>query len=285
MSIRVSRYNEVSNRYSKGSATYDRFAGAFIDAAELRGRVEQGAIFNLVRDLNRSGLWSKMKAVYPFIGGTASSHKWNLIDPQDTNAAFRLTFSGGWTHGSTGATPNGTNAYADTFMSANPTLAENSHHMSYYSRTTGVGSDVKQDMGQTKDTGRGDNYDCILITTRQSGSFIAVSTSLGQLRSVTNADSHGFYSLSRTSNVIMRAFKNGVKQGADVTTTDTGYASLTGTTIFLGATSGDWDVSGVNVYGNRECALATIGDGLTDSEASLLFNCVDRYQKFLGRAV
>ena len=31
-----------------------------------------------------------MKAIYPFVGGTATTHKFNLKDPADINAAFRL---------------------------------------------------------------------------------------------------------------------------------------------------------------------------------------------------
>ena len=54
-----------------------------------------------------------MKALYPFVGGTATSHKFNLKDPRDLDAAFRLQFNGGWTHNSNGVTPNGTNGYAD----------------------------------------------------------------------------------------------------------------------------------------------------------------------------
>jgi hypothetical protein len=38
-------------------------------------------------------------------------------------------------------------------------------------------------------------------------------------------------------------------------------------------------------YSNRECAFATIGDGLTDTDATNLYNIVDLYQKRLGRNV
>jgi len=95
---------------------YDTDAQAFITAAALTSDLQKGAINQLVLDFKAAGTWGLMLAIYPFIGGTASSHKYNLKDPQDTDAAFRLTFSGGWTHSSTGARTNGVNAYANTFI-------------------------------------------------------------------------------------------------------------------------------------------------------------------------
>jgi len=58
----------------------------------------------------------KIKALYPFVGGTASTHKFNFINPSDTDAAFRLVFNGGFTHSASGCQPNGTNGWANTFL-------------------------------------------------------------------------------------------------------------------------------------------------------------------------
>lgn len=60
----------------------------------------------------------KFKALYPNVGGTASAHKFNFVNPLDTDAAFRVVFNGGWTHTANGAISNGTNAFADTFINA-----------------------------------------------------------------------------------------------------------------------------------------------------------------------
>ena len=58
---------------------------------------------------------SILKASYPFIGGTATAHKLNLINPADTDAAYRLTFTGTVTHNGNGMTPlAGSSSYADT---------------------------------------------------------------------------------------------------------------------------------------------------------------------------
>ncbi|MGA1049840.1 MAG: hypothetical protein ACO3UU_17695, partial [Minisyncoccia bacterium] len=85
---------------------------------------EKTAINTLVVNLKAANIWTKMKALYPFIGSTATSQKFNLINPADTNAAFRLSFQGGWTHSSTGALPNGTNAYAETYIIPSTNLSQ-----------------------------------------------------------------------------------------------------------------------------------------------------------------
>jgi hypothetical protein len=119
-----------------GGTPVDPDAQAFITAAAITNPTQQSAVNQLVVDLKGYGVWSKMKALYPFVGGTASQHKFNLKDPRDLDAAFRLVFNGGWTHSSTGALPNGTNAFADTKLNAfTLPLNQNSTSFSAYSRT------------------------------------------------------------------------------------------------------------------------------------------------------
>lgn len=57
--------------------------------------------------LDKNNLFSRFPLFYPTIGGTATSHKYNLSDP----SKYEATFFGGWTHDGSGAQPNGTNAY------------------------------------------------------------------------------------------------------------------------------------------------------------------------------
>jgi len=90
-------------------------AQAFINAASITNTTQKTAIDTLVNGLKADSIWTKMKAIYPFVGGTASTHKFNLKDPRDLIAAYRLTFSGGWTHNSNGITGNGTNSFAESY--------------------------------------------------------------------------------------------------------------------------------------------------------------------------
>ncbi len=84
----------------------------------------------------------KVQQSYPIVGGTASSHKYNLKDPRDLDAAFRLTFASGWTHSSTGMTP--LNTFANTFFNPNSGFSTNDNvHLSYYSRTNSNGTEIE----------------------------------------------------------------------------------------------------------------------------------------------
>jgi hypothetical protein len=74
------------------------------------------AVNNLVIALKSNGIWNRTSAIYPYVGGTAERHKFNLKNPVNSDAAFRLTFYNSWTHTGAGATPISTISYADTNM-------------------------------------------------------------------------------------------------------------------------------------------------------------------------
>lgn len=103
-----------TNFYGSSEPQADPDAAAFIAAAGITDPTQQLAIEELVTGMKSIGVWSKMIAVYPFVGGTATTHKYNLMDPQDTNAAYRMTFNGSWTHSSLGVSAPG--GYADTHL-------------------------------------------------------------------------------------------------------------------------------------------------------------------------
>jgi hypothetical protein len=116
----------------------DLTATDFIAAVGTLTLTQQNAIDTLVKDLKRFSLWDKMKAIYPFVGGTAEAHKYNLKDPRDLDVAYRLTFSGTWTHNSSGSQP--TNSRADSYIVPPTDLERDSVHLSIYSQTSAVTS-------------------------------------------------------------------------------------------------------------------------------------------------
>jgi len=132
-----------------GGIPLDPDAQAFLNAAGITDATITTAIDTLVIQLKAIGVWTKMKAIYPFVGGNATTLKFNLKNPADTNAAFRLSFVGGWTHSANGIQGNGTNAYADTFLNANTALVNTSNHLSFYSRTSIVGVQIEIGCFQT----------------------------------------------------------------------------------------------------------------------------------------
>ena len=96
-------------------------------------------------------LYILLKYLYLFIGGTATYHKWNFIDPRDLDAAYRITWHGGVTHNENGITGNATNAYGDTHFIASSVYGSGYHAFGHKRKnyTTGIPHG-----GQTTATGQ-----------------------------------------------------------------------------------------------------------------------------------
>lgn len=250
----------------------DPNAQAFITAAGITNTIEQNAINTLVVNTKAAGIWDKVKAMYPFVGGTATTHKFNLKNPLDTDAAYRLAFLGGWVHSSTGALPNGVNTIADTFIIPSAALTLNSQHISYYSRTNSNLTHVEMGCnvaGSPPNT---------LLEIRTSG-ITYVSIAAGTYTTYTDANSLGFYTGSRTASNVIKLFKN----NSNVATGATASTSNPTTNIIIGALN--QGTAGYNYRTTKECAFASIGDGLTDAEALNYYTIVQAFQTTLGRQV
>lgn len=250
---------------------------AFIAAAGITDTTQKQAICKLVSDLQGYGIWNKMKAIYPMVGGTSTTCKYNLKDPRDLDAAYRLVFFGGWTFSNTGALPNGVNAYCDTFLNPDNTLTLNNTHLSFYSRTNSSG--LFTDIGGTDNNGS--FLPIFKIIPRYLGDFLGYSYSFQSGQFVQNAvaDSNGLMLISRTSSTSFKSYKNGSILGS--TTTIQNQTRILGRNVLIGASAG----IPIGEYSNRQCAFASIGDGLTDTEAANFYTAVQAYQTTLGRQV
>lgn len=292
MSVRSARYNRLSLRNPKGTTAIprERDAWAFLDAAGITSSRQQEAIITLVRDLKNARLWTKMKAIYPFVGGTATTHKWNLKDPRDADAAFRLTFSGGWTHSANGADPNGVNAYADTYFVSNGQLTLFDGHLSYYARENITVTGSTQSVIGVASNGGGWNgleaWFLEFASTNTNYSQHSTNVSTDRAYVTPTISMQGFNLGSRTTSnpTTLKFFQNNVLK-ASASTSQNGQ-TLNVYSVYLAAFNGRTvPFPYAQNFTSNQCAFASIGNGLTDSEATLLYNCVDRYQKFLGRAV
>jgi hypothetical protein len=271
--------NGLIRNFIEGSpfSVYDPDAQAFFTASGLTGSTNLTAINTLVVSLKGFGIWNKMKAIYPMIGGTAALHKWNLKDPRDLDAAFRLVFNGGWTHSSTGATPNGTNAFANSFLVPSTTITLNSIGLSYYSRTNTTPANNSVNMGSW--VGAGFEYTILSIrsylsSTRTYG--ILQTSNAGTFAQFVDANALGLYTTTRTANNLTKIFKNGILSATN-SELSTGNST---NSIYLGAANGNT----LN-YSNRECAFASIHDGLTDTEAANLYLCAQNFNTTLARQI
>lgn len=250
----------------------DPNAEAFLTATGITDETITNAINNLVLDLKANNLWTLMQAIYPFVGGTATTHKYNLVDPQDTDGAFRLGFFNSWTHNSNGITGNGSNTYATTWMDlqALGTSPDNCHFSVYVQNIPSARNGTDLGVNNTSsfmffNPRNGSNFTNWTLNTNSTGTAVSFT------------GTSGFFGGSRLSSTTQVLTQNTTQYSAARTS-----VSTTGNTrdIFLGAYNNNGTPSN---FQNRTYALFTLGFGLTDSEMDTLAGINETFQTALSR--
>jgi hypothetical protein len=266
--------------YVSAGGVSDADAQAVITAIESTGvtltATQKTACNTLVTDLKGYGIWTKLKAVYGFLGGTAGAHKWNWKNPADTDAAFRLVFNGGATHSSTGYLPNGTNGYFDTFLIPSSTLSATSTHFSYYSRTNTTTNNGSEIGSWNTSFSSGIELSC---HRNWFNAKTYINANNATRLEATAQNSAGFFVGSRTANNNAFMLRN---SSVIATQTATLTCVLPTFKVYMAATN---NFGNVGNYSTKECAFASIGDGLTTTEAANLYTAVQAYQTTLSRNV
>ena len=264
----------IVDSYKYKKSLLDPDAESFLTAAAITDPIISGAINTLVVQMKADNIWTKMKAIYPFVGGSASTHKWNLKDPRDLNAAFRLQFFGGWTHSANGALPNGTNAYANTNLNAT-LLTQDNTHLSVYSRTNSDG--LFCDIGYLSTTGSDETN----LFSKYGNTFYPRihAPNSGVANSVTSA---GLMMANRTSSTVVKGIRNTVI--TSLSNNSSTKSANTSDIVFIGALNRRND-SNIVFYSPREYALSSIGDGLTDTQTANFYTAVQAFQTTLTRQV
>lgn len=258
---------------NSGIFVYDISAQALFDAAGITSDTVKTAVNNCIITLKSIGFWTKCNAIYGFAGDDisqtyASQYKYNWKDPQDTDAAFRLTFTGGWTFASTGILPSGSD-YADTHLNPNSVLSKNDTHYSFYSRTNSSGGIC--DIGCEDPS----NLHRVFI---KNGASLLYYVFTDNFSIKANANSLGLHLMTRTSSTAIDVFKNGSSLGSD----SIASTSLINFNMYIGATNNN---GSPDFNSTRECAFATIGSGIDSSLAASAYTAIQTYQTALSRNV
>jgi len=220
--------------------------------------LEQTAINQLVVDLKAYGLWNSMKAIYPMVGASAAACAQNL-----KSSSFTGTFAGGWEFASNGVTPNGTNATMNTNLNTSVSLSTTSSHLSFYSRTN---------ISETKYDFSASDFGILLY----SNTFYVNLTTPGIYNvSVAIPNTIGFYIGSRTNNTNVNGYKNGTK----IINNSPQISVLENANLHLSSRNGS------SLFSTKNCAFASIGDGLTDTQASDFYTAVQNFNTTLSRNV
>ncbi len=262
------------------SFVYEPEVLTFINATGITDEIQIDALNNLTIGLKNEGIWDKMFAIYPFVGGTAATHKYNLKDARDLDAAYRLVMGGTLTHSSNGVLGS-TSGFMDSKLAVNWTNFNTDIHLSFYSRINVVGSgNNNYDMGLTNrsslatGTLRGD---WALMSRFSDNRFYSALPDYVN-NSVSNNNSIGFYQVNRVANQIL-AYKNSI-------------SVISNASPLVGVTNnGNMYILAINVAGtaqgfsSKQVAYSTIGRGLTPTQLVAHYNLVQAYQTALNRQI
>ena len=249
-------------------------ANAFITSAAITDNTQKAATNTLTIDLKGYGIWTKMKALYPFVGGTASAHKFNLKNPLDTDAAFRIVFYGGWTHNSIGAKGNATNGFATTFLNSSTNLTNGNFHLSVYCNSLSTSPNYITEIGQWINfTASGWAYLRLNNKALGTAGFCGGNDNTESANS--SSTTAGFAIGTETSNSLRKFIKNGTILATNTTSST---SALLNAPLTLG---------GNQLAGYNGCTynFASIGDGLSDTEAANFYIAVQAFQTTLSRNV
>ena len=260
----------IKNSYIE--ITGDADALAFFARVNAAGgtltSTEEAAIYALVGQLKTDGIWNSMKAIYPMVGASAAACAQNL-----KSSSFTGTFNGGWSFASTGATPNGTNAFMNTGLNENTELTLNSTHLSFYSRTNNIGT--YGDIGNLNTSIGGNPGTNLNIKWSDNNFYPRVNDNNAGVLNTGN--SLGLFITNRINSTQVRAFRNTTLHV--ITSNSIQKVNLN---FYIGATNSSGSAA---FYSNRQCAFASIGDGLTDTQAGDLNTAVQAFNTSLSRQV
>lgn len=252
----VGSNNATSNTITPIAAV-DPDAQAFITAASITNPTQQSAIIQLVTDLKGYSIWTKMKAIYPIVGGVASSHAVNLKSP----GTYNLTFSSGWTHNANGMTS--LNAFAQTGIQPSTVLGLNDAHLSYFTTGFTVDGSIVCMIGAF-------NFPNRLALYAQG--YYGVNSDVWSNYTYSGAGLK-FRVISRLSSTVHKFANNGTIQ------TGTVNSSIRPTSNIELARLGGWGSD----YFNGICKFASVGDGLTDTDIANFNTAMTTYQTALSR--
>jgi len=251
---------------------FDPDAQAFFNRVTAAGgtltTTEKNATNKLVLDMKSAGIWTSMKAIYPMVGASAAACAQNL-----KSASFTGTFTSGWTFASTGVTPNGTSAFFNTGLNASSNLTFANNHISAYIYNNVAGA---YDMGCSLDTGTVVDELALLCRHSSNQIYYSVDAVYNCSVAITNSQGHTLGTMSGTNT------QNIYKNGTNLRSVASGGSQLSSFNVYIGAIN----CGGTALYfSNHTYSFNSIGDALTNTQASNFYTAVQAFQTTLSRQV
>jgi hypothetical protein len=255
----------------------------FINATGITNTEIVTALDTFVTTLKNDGIWTKLYALYPFVGGTQNTNRVNLIN----TASFNLGFTGSWVYNDNGISSNGIDTWANTsfFPSSSFSNYVRNSSMAVFVRTDTTSSGY--DMGAETNSpspGLVRNY----FISKNAASASQYDIGLNPLTTPSSVTGSGFWiatvSGSNTNN--QRIYRNGTNLASKTNLIGTEETPTSSIAIAANNVGGGFVPGGnVNAFTSESYSLASIGQGFTDTQASLYNTAVQTFQTTLGRNV
>jgi hypothetical protein len=253
-------------------SSYTARTAAFATATGITDTTILGALNTFDLGLISNSLDTKMKAVYPMVGGTSTTCKYNFMDARDLDVAFRLQFFGGLSYSSNGILGNGVNGYADTKLNSRTQLVDSNVHLSFYSRTASILGAYSSEIQAIADY---EYSNWIGLRTNNKVAGNCSFTAGYDTASVTASNTlNGFIIGSEIASNSRKLYRNGSVIGSNTSIDNSVLLPNFNLALF-----------GNGTFSGNECAFASMGSGLTDGQATIFYNLVQTMQTTLSRNV
>lgn len=247
----------LSKRQAPSSGC-DADALAWIAAS---GLIDTTGICNFFKALKDSAIWPKIQGAWIAVGTDATSAKFNIKNPADSDAAFRLTFSGSWSY-EAGGMAGGGSGYANTHYVPSDSAIINNNHIASYN-TVGVSNTM---MGAAP------------VGTFENGIYLFISGGVYFVKNYSTGGSSenptpnpsgltGFFINNRTG-----SGGYDIIQNTTVSTSSVASSSMTSSEIYLQA----MNQGGASFIGTYRSPYYSIGRGFSSDELRAYNNIIQQ---------
>jgi hypothetical protein len=252
-------------------SSFDADAAAFFARVTAAGgtlsNTEKSAVNQLVLDMKDDGIWNKMKAIYPMVGGGTgtTAQRQGACAQNLKSSSFTGTFSvTGWTYSSTGVLNLGSGEF-DTGLNLNIMNSINDISYGYYNRTNTL---TTGGFGWGRPTAITNEFWIRYTDGNKYGYLFDAGNDGGAV-----SDCRGFNAMSRTA-----SNNKFIQLNSTINTfTSISVGTLVSRNFIFGR--------GSQGFEDRENALGFVGDAITSQNMSDFYTAVQAFQTTLSRQV
>lgn len=250
---------------------FDPDAQDFFTRASITDSTQKDAVNDMVVSLKSASLWTRFDVIYPFVGGSATPHTFNL-----RSSSFQITWNGTLTHNSSGVKGNGTTGYGNTgyIPSAGSMGQDNASFSCYINSADTTGG------AQMGTPSSGATVNVFQLFTNLSGNsyyYAAFGTDTGKIQGANGGNTTGMFTGSRDSSSAIELYR----EGSSVLS---GSGASEGTPPTLAAFLFARNNAGVAAtFSDCRLAFAAFGISLDSGQAESLATINAVFQTALGR--